>query len=432
MNASRLAFALIAIWSAAPALAAEISAPALNPAISPALSQSTITPPELSLTVKPEGSFFQPYQKVRKWRIETHGGFAPITITVTASDSRIEQANALGGSNFEVVDPPSGTTATSGLGSAPAISQPSLPASTIGSTSIVGAPQPSAPVVKDIRFKGLPEYSVGTGGLPKLDVLVTVIDGTGRKVGARFDVTLTFAQGPPVLNGVSLQGAAPAAVVTAFNQALTRSYSLDLSNWDARDNWKPTGVPDLTRQIQSRIELRYPNGLRYQGHGDLRYTGQLGSPAQNCPASVLCAARIPDLGLGHAVEVRLVNPYGRSEPIVVTIPAPIVEITENENFSLPSTSATTATIVTSTPSLSSALLSADAGTCPQDAVFWKEVVVADPAGRAKLKSGGQSLTQVSNSTMPKLEFAPGPSQASANVTYRFTVRSPICNALVIP
>ena len=32
----------------------------------------------------------------------------------------------------------------------------------------------------------------------------------------------------------------------------------------------------------------------------------------------------------------------------------------------------------------------------------------------------------------RLSPSPGSSQASVNVTYRFSVRSPICNALVIP
>lgn len=382
------------------------------------------THPTLSIRVKPEGLFYAPHKQSLRWKIETVGGYEPITFDLQVTDSRISQPNNLGTSFFDIVKPSSGTSSTiSGTGpTAPVISQPTLPTSgSITPPTIVATSKPAAPQIRDVRFKGLPDYSVGTGGLPVMTVRLIAVDATGRKAGATFGVQLTFATGPPVLHSLSLQGATPAAIVVTAQDASPRHYALDLTNWDSRDN------PDLMRHTTSRIELQYPNGLIYQGSSDLRYTGSIGLAGDQCPASRLCRIRVPDLGLGEQVKVTLVNPYGRSQPITLQIPRPTIEITETENFSLPSNSTNATTSASAGPVVSSP----DAGTCPHDFLVWKEIVFQDPSGRARLVSGGQVGTLVSSSSLPRWEFQPGPSSTSLQATYRMMLRSPICPGLVI-
>jgi len=336
------------------------------------------------------------------FRVNSTGGYAPITWTLTRGDGA-----------FELAPPPG---AASGVPAAPANPLARRPA---------GA---SSRLLRLKSWDGSVNPGVGAG-LRGGTVTVEATDGAGLKRSVSATILATRACGAPAITNVSTP-------TSSTDWVPELQFGVQVSNFDTQDN-EPQQLSD------SWIECVYQDGLRMAcldgvtavqpatgGSARLKGGMQFNHQLRRCAANTPCVVKVPNLKGSGSVTLRITNPHGSSS-VTATATFPSRSFTETETFVLPASIATTGATVTGVPESAGAFDTTAPGSCSGRYLAWRGVTFSDPSGRAKLSRGVKAGDRVSASTMPQWEVTPGAAQLTMQVTYEMEARRPVCDALVL-
>ncbi len=385
--------------------------PIPQPTLPAALTDPAITAPVF--TQAPSGTVLLPGRVPGgKLKFASNGGLNPLKFSVLIQPAQYQ-------SYFTIVDAATG------------LPFDALAPSTSG-TDLQSALNPTAGSLASTRQMALKFAGLAmTQALPQnIDVFLHLTDGAGRQIEKYFGVKLTNSFGIPVIDSIEWQGIStgfpdpdghlylPQEDVHAVNALHANTETLYLIK---HRNFRLS-------EPGSRLECRYPSGLRYHC-----YVSEHGATQ----SQIL----IYDLGEGTAVTVQLVNDSGVSTTGAVPFRDQLT-ISATETEELNSSGFAVGERVKTHPKFAKPFLGHKKSDCETVYLVWQSVSgahnvrtnqIGDLALRSVvLKSRPDAGSVISNSNAPEWELnVAGATGVSFDVDYAATARVGRCSERVI-